>query len=111
MTGHRNTLIVLAAAAALSAVIADNAITVFCLSLLGEQVTETNPFSALLMGHWGLQLTMIANALWALVVIIYFCDRAIVKRSTFSLAVLLALALIRGYATVNNYRLLQEAFS
>jgi hypothetical protein len=108
---HRTTLIVLAAAAALTAVVADNATTALCLSLLGDRVAETNPFSNLLMAHWGLHLTMIANALWAAVVIVYFCDRAIVKDSKLSLAILLTLALIRGYAAVNNYSLLAGSFS
>ena len=106
-----NTLIVLAAAAAMTAVLADNASTAMCLSLLGDRVAETNPFSNHLMVHWGLHLTMIANAFWAAVVIVYFCDRAIAKRSKLSLAILLTLALVRGYAAVNNYSLLQGAFS
>jgi hypothetical protein len=110
VTGHRQTLVVLAAAAAMTAVVADNATTAMCLSLLGDRVAETNPFSNLLMAHWGLHLTMIANAFWAAVVIVYFCDRAIVKGSKLSLAVLLTLALIRGFAAVNNYRLLEGAF-
>ena len=56
MIGHRTTLIVLAAAAAMTAVVADNATTAMCLSLLGDGVRETNPFSNLLIGHWGYTL-------------------------------------------------------
>ncbi len=111
MTGRRNTLVVLAAAAAMTAVVADNATTAVCLRLLGDRVAETNPFSNLLMAHWGLYPTMIANAAWALVVVVYFVDRAIEKKSRLALAILLALALIRGYAAINNYNLLQGAFS
>ena len=108
---HRTTLIVLAAAAAITAVVADNATTAMCLSLLGENVRETNPFSNLLMAHWGIRLTMIANAFWAAVVVVYFCDRAIEKNSKLSLAILITLALVRSFAAVNNYRLLEGAFS
>jgi hypothetical protein len=111
MTVHRNTLVVLAAAAAMTAVVADNATTAMCLRLLGDRVAETNPFSNLLMAHWGLHLTMLANAAWALVVVVYFCDRAIEKNSRLALAILFSLTLIRGYAAVNNYSLLQGAFS
>jgi hypothetical protein len=107
----RTTLIVLAAAAAMTAAAADNATTAICLSLLGDRVQETNPFTNLLMGYWGLHLTLIANAFWAAVVIVYFCDRAIVKNSKLALAILLTLALVRGYAAVNNYGLLANAFS
>jgi hypothetical protein len=110
MIGHRTTLVVLAAAAAMTAVVADNASTALCLSLLGDRVQEVNPFSNLLMAHWGIHLTMIANALWAATVIVYFCDRAIEKQSKLALAILLTLALVRGYAAVNNYGLLQSAF-
>jgi len=53
---------------------------------------------------------MIANAFWALVIVVYFCDRALVKNSKVSLAILLTLALIRGYAAVNNWGLLTGAF-
>ncbi len=108
---HWNTLVVLAAAAAMTAVVADNATTAMCLSLLGEDVHETNPFSNLLMGHWGANLTMIANAIWAGVIVVYFCDRAIEKNSKVCLLILLTLALIRGYAAVSNYGLLKGAFS
>jgi hypothetical protein len=107
---HWTTLVVLAAAAAMTAVLADNATTAMCLSLLGDRVAETNPFSNMLMAHWGLHLTMIANAVWAAVVIVYFCDRAIERTSKLSLAVLLTLALIRGFAAVNNYNLLRHVF-
>jgi uncharacterized membrane protein YwzB len=108
---HWNTLVVLAAAAAISAVVADNGTTAMCLSLLGEDLEEMNPFSNLLMGHWGIHLTMLANAFWALVIIAYFCDRALAKQSKVSLAILLTLALVRGYAAVNNWGLLEGAFS
>jgi hypothetical protein len=95
----------------MTAVVADNASTALCLSLLGDRVREVNPFSNLLMAHWGIHLTMIANAFWAGVVIVYFCDLGIEKRTKLSLAILLTLALVRGYAAVNNYRLLEGAFS
>ncbi len=108
---HWNTYVVLAAAAAMTAVVCDNTLTAMCLSLLGEDVHETNPFSNFLIGHWGTNLTMLANATWALVVIVYFCDRAIVWESKLCLSVLLTLALIRGSAAVNNFIILKGAFS
>jgi hypothetical protein len=108
---HWNTIVVLAAAVAMTTVVADNALTAMCFSLLGEDVHETNPFSRVLMGHWGTNLTMYANGFWALVVIIYFSDRAIVWNSKVCLLILLTLALIRGYAAVNNYGILKGAFS
>ncbi|KKL58574.1 hypothetical protein LCGC14_2224020 [marine sediment metagenome] len=108
---HWNTFVVLAAAAAMTAVVSDNATTAMCFSLLGENVHETNPFSALLISHWGTNLTMYANALWALVVVIYFSNRAIEKNSKVCLLILITLALVRGYAAVNNYGILKGVFS
>ncbi len=90
------------AAAALAAVIADNTITSICFSLLGDNVRETNPFSRYLIGFWGVPLTMIANAFWFSVIVVYFTK----QNSRLSLVVLLSLTVIRGYAAVNNYLLL-----
>ena len=108
---HWNTFVVLAAAAAMTTVVFDNVITAMCLSLLGEAVHETNPFSALLMSHWGTNWTMYANAIWALAVIMWFSETAIQKHSRVCLSILIALALIRGYAAVHNYGLLKGALS
>ena len=108
---HWNTYVVLAAAMAMTAVVFDNVTTAMCLSLLGEEVHETNPFSALLMSHWGTNVTMYANAFWALVVVIYFSDQAIEKHSKVCLLILLTLALVRGYAAVNNYGILKGVFA
>ncbi len=108
---HWNTYVVLAAAMAMTAVVFDNVTTAMCLSLLSEDVHETNPFSALLMEHWGANLTMYANACWALVVVAYFSKRAIEKDSKVCLLILIALTLIRGYAAMNNYSILKGVFS
>jgi hypothetical protein len=99
---------VLIAAAAMTAVVADNGTTAMCLRLLGDGVRETNPFSNMLIGHWGVNLTMTANAIWALVVVAYFTDRAIVKGCKFSVIILLTLTVIRGFAAVNNYGILER---
>ena len=106
-----NTLVVLAAAAALTAVVADNTFTAICLSLLGDAVYETNHLSAQMMGHWGTNWTMIANALWSLVVIIWFCQLGTEKESKVALIVLLSLAIIRGYAALNNFEILKGAIT
>lgn len=108
---HWTTMVVLVAAAAITAVCADNALTAMCLSLMGEAVYETNPFSNLLMGHWGTNLTMIANAFWSAVVIVWLCQQAVEKSSRFAFTLLLGLALIRGYAAVHNFGLLSGALS
>lgn len=108
---HWNTFVVLAAASAMTAVVCDNATTAMCLSLLGEDVHETNPFSNFLIGHWGTNLTMLANALWSVVVIVWFCQRGVERRSRVALPILLTLALIRGAAAVNNFLILKGAFS
>jgi hypothetical protein len=106
---HWNTLVVLSAAAALTAVVADNTLTAICLSLLGDTVYETNKLSAHLMNHWGTNWTMTANALWSLVVIIWFCQRGVERESKIALLILLALAGIRGFAAWNNLSILQGA--
>ena len=106
-----NTLVVLSAAAALTAVVADNTLTAICLSLLGDVVYETNHLSARMMSDWGTNWTMIANSFWALVVIIWFCQKGTEQKSKLALLVLLSLAFIRGFAALNNLDILKGALS
>ena len=108
---QRDTFVSLTAAAAMTAVMADNLLTALCLDLLGELVDELNPLSNLLMGHWGVPLTMVANAFWSLIVIVWLLLEAHQSQSRWPLLLLLSLVLIRGVAAVNNFIILRGALS
>ncbi len=106
-----NILAVIAAAVAMIAVLVDNTLTATCLFLLEDTVYETNPLSAHLMEHWGIQLTMIANAAWSAVVITWFFLQTVERSSRLALLVLVALGLIRGFAALNNWYILEGALN
>ena len=86
----------------MTAAVADNATTVLCFTRLGEAVAEVNPFSAFLMENWGVETTMIANALWSCVFVVWLAQLAQSRRSRFALVIMILIILTRGYAAVHN---------
>ena len=83
---HWNTMVVLIAAASMTAVLADNVSTAACLHVFsGNPPQEMNLFTAWLISHWGLGLIMAANSTWAGVVIVWMCQRAVERRSRLAL--------------------------
>ena len=102
-----NTTIVLIAALAMTTVVADNVTTAICLNFLGEAVHELNPLSNFLIGFWGTNLTMVANAFWSGVIIIWLVQWAMEHRAKTAVALLVFLVLIRGGAAINNFSILK----
>ena len=108
---HWNTIVVLIAALAMTAVLADNVSAAICLNFLGEIVHEANPLNNWLMQFWGVNLIMGANAFWSFVLIVWLVPHAVERRAKFALGLLVALALIRGAAAVNNFSILKGVLS
>ena len=108
---HWNTIVVLVAALAMTAVVADNLSTALCLNFLGEAVYEANPLSNWLIRFWGVNLIMGANAFWSFTLIVWLVPQAVERRAKFALGLLVFLALIRGAAAINNFSILKGVLS